>query len=67
LIAIQDALEFESAVFVRAFFNAKELTMLPLAINESRGCLSGSHYDIPGFPLLLGAGWPEIDVAIVSG
>jgi hypothetical protein len=67
LIAIQDALELESVVFIRAFFNAKELPMLPLAIDESRGGLSGSKDDFPGFTLLVGAGRAEVDAAIEPG
>jgi hypothetical protein len=67
LIAIQDSHESESVVFVNAFFNAKELPMLPFAIDLRGRRLSNSCHDVSGFSLLLGAGWPEIDAAYVSG
>jgi hypothetical protein len=67
LIAIQDSHEFESAVLVNALFNAKELPMLPFAVDLRGRRLSNSHHDVSGFPLLLRAGWPEIDAASVSG
>src|ERR1035441_6873104 len=55
-IPILAAQQLENSVFVNSQFDARELPVLPLAVNESRGNLAGSVHDMLGLLLLLGAG-----------
>ena len=66
-IPILAAQQLEDAVFVNSLFDLQELPVLPFAVNQGGGNLSGSIHDVLGLLLLLGAGRKEVHGAKVSG